>query len=356
MKVLVIGPSPVRSQGGMATVIKNIKEDPVLNNKFDIDIYESFIDGPIITRYLFSIISFIRFFFIYRKYDIFYVHMASYGSTFRKGYYIRFLKKREKKIVLHIHGAEYLLFYSKLSGKKKEIVHDIWEKADLVIVLSEAWKERFKKIFTNAKLLVIHNGIDIEKYYNAQCDILNYRKNFLFLGRLGKRKGVYDLINAVQLVTEKDKRIKIYLAGDGEIELVKATIRNAGLNKQIEVEGWVDFIGKINLMKKVSTVILPSYNEGLPMAILEGMAAGKVIISTKVGAIPEVITDYENGILIDAGDVEALSDAIIKVINDSEFIQRCSENNKKKIENSYSEKIMHKQIENALIEVFNERF
>ena len=93
MKVLVIGPSPTRSKGGMATVIKEIEKDKKLNGQFDIDIYESYVDGNKLKVLIFSLFSFARFYFTKRDYDIYHIHAASYGSTFRKGWYVRALKK-----------------------------------------------------------------------------------------------------------------------------------------------------------------------------------------------------------------------------------------------------------------------
>ena len=113
MRVLVIGPSPDRSKGGMATVIKEIKEDVDLNQHFDIDILESYIDGRKIKRVLFSVFAYLKFLFIYKNYDLFHIHVASFGSTYRKMLYVYFLKKCNKKVIIHIHGAKYLEFYKK---------------------------------------------------------------------------------------------------------------------------------------------------------------------------------------------------------------------------------------------------
>lgn len=102
MKILVIGPSPVRSKGGMATVIEEIVKDKKLNEEFEIDVYESYIDGNKLKVLLFSVISFIRFYFTKRNYDIYHIHAASYGSTFRKGWYVHAAKKWGGKVILHI--------------------------------------------------------------------------------------------------------------------------------------------------------------------------------------------------------------------------------------------------------------
>lgn len=117
VKVLVVGPSPTRSKGGMATVIEEIAKDKMLNTKFDIDIYESYVDGNKLRVLLFSMFSFIKFYFTKRNYDVYHIHAASYGSTFRKGWYVHAAKKWGKKVILHIHGAEYMLFYEKAIKK-----------------------------------------------------------------------------------------------------------------------------------------------------------------------------------------------------------------------------------------------
>ena len=70
MKVLEIGPSPNRSKGGMAAVIKGIQEDRVINSQFDIGIHESYIDGHVIKRLLFSIYAYLKFFCVYRRCEL----------------------------------------------------------------------------------------------------------------------------------------------------------------------------------------------------------------------------------------------------------------------------------------------
>ncbi|MFR8989751.1 MAG: glycosyltransferase family 4 protein [Fusobacterium sp.] len=347
-KVLIIGPSPFKSKGGMATVIQEMLESEVLNNEFDLEMHESYRDGNIFYRLLFSIYSFIKFVFIYKKYDIFHIHMASYGSTFRKGLYINFLKEKNKKIILHIHGAEYLIFYNKLSEKKKLKVKKIWEIADKIIVLSEQWKKDFFKIFKLENIIVINNGINIKKLKLAISRTEEKQNNFLLLGRLGKRKGAYDLIKAIEILKEEFLQVKLYMAGDGEIEEIKKIVKDKKLKENIEIVGWADFNKKIELLREVSTIVLPSYNEGLPMTILEGMATGKFIISTNVGGIPEVVLNNENGIIIEPGDIQGLATAMKKVLTDIEFVKKCSENNIKKIEESFSMEKMHIKIRNNL--------
>lgn len=343
MKVLVVGPSPEKSKGGMATVIKGIRNDKNLNRQFEIDIFDSYIDGNIVKRGIYTVLAFQKFKTIYQSYDLFHIHVASYGSTFRKAKYIRFLKKRGKKVILHIHGASYMNFYQKLSDAKKKYVVDTLKCCDIVIALSDQWKARFEQAFGLKNCVALPNGIDTETFVPAITDTSDISNSFLFLGRIGKRKGAYDLVDAVEIVAKKHPEVKLYMAGDGEVEEVTGTVKKKGLQDNIEVVGWVDLQEKKELLKKTATVVLPSYSEGLPMAILEGMAAGKVIISTTVGAIPEVITE-ENGILIKPGDVHALAAALETCIESREMLDCMSQNNVKKCIECYSIKKTHQML------------
>lgn len=342
-RILVVGPSPTRSKGGMATVIEEIEKDKKLNEQFDIDIYESFIDGNKLVRIFFSIYAFIKFCLTKRNYDLYHVHVASRGSTFRKGHYVDVIKRWNKKVILHVHGAQYLVFYDEITKKKQKRVVEILKKSDMVIALSQDWKDKFDERFGLTNCCVLENGIDMERLAPAVCEPALHQNAFVTLGRLGQRKGTYDLIDAIDIARKIVPEIKCYLAGDGDVEKVRELVKTRNLEKNIEVVGWADFDKKLELLSSISTVVLPSYNEGLPMSILEGMACGKAIVSTTVGAIPEVI-NRENGILIQPGDVKALANALVECSINTALIEQMSKNNIKKIDGSFSMKTMHKKL------------
>lgn len=348
MKILVIGPSPTRSKGGMATVIEEIEKDKVLNSKFDIDIYESYIDGNKLSVLFFSVLSFIKFYVTKSNYDIYHIHAASYGSTFRKGWYVHAAKKWGKKVILHIHGAEYMPFYEK-SNRKEKIVA-ILKEADEVVALSADWKKKFVETFELKNCVVLENGIDTERLKPAITDVKEHPHTFVSLGRLGERKGTYDLIKAIEQVKLQIPDIKCYLAGDGDIDRCKQIVKQRNLKNNIIIVGWADFDKKLELLKKSSVLVLPSYNEGLPMAILEGMACGKAIISTTVGAIPEVVKE-ENGVLIEPGDIKKLTEAIITYCSDINLTIDTGMKNMKLINEKFSMAAMHDKLKNIYLDL-----
>lgn len=354
MKVLVIGPSPTKSKGGMATVIEEIQSDSKLNEQFDIDIYESYIDGGIFKRLLYSAWAYLKFCFTKKDYDIYHIHAASYGSTFRKGLYVKTAKRWGKKVIFHIHGAEYMKFYEGLSDRKKQKVIDILKACDMIIALSQDWKKKFDSTFALNNCVVLENGINVERLKPAVSDPSDHPHSFVMLGRLGERKGTYDLIDAIENVTKTIPDVKCYLAGDGDIDKCSSIIKEKYLENNISIEGWADFDKKLKLLKQSSVLVLPSYNEGLPMAILEGMACGKAIISTTVGAIPEVVKE-ENGILIEPGDIEKLSEALLKYCMDEDAVERIGKNNIALIHTKYSMDAMHQKLAQYYIDVMQEK-
>ena len=342
-RILVIGPSPYKSKGGMATVINDIINDEQLNMQFNIELYESYIDGHCIKRMVFSIYSFLRFVLNKKNYDVYHIHVASRGSAFRKALYVNVIKRWEKKIILHIHGAEFLKFYDELSYFSRLKLVETLKKADLVLALSSLWKKEFDNIFLLDNCEVLENGIDTNKYISAVREKDSGQVLFIMLGRLGIRKGTYDLIEAFDIVSKKHRDIKLILAGDGELGKIRNLIHCKGLVSNVEVVGWASDNLKIDLLKKSACLILPSYDEGLPMAILEGMASGKAIISTYVGAIPELI-DSNNGILLNPGDILALADAVTYYYENPSLVWNIGKNNISKVNELYSLENMHKKL------------
>lgn len=342
-KVLIIGPSETRSRGGMAEVIRGMKKSKILSREFEIESFPSYIDGSLPVRLLYSLYGYIRFLRCYRKYDLFHIHTAERGSTFRKNFYLRTVKKAGKKAIVHIHGAEYLTFYDRLGSQGKAVVDGFFRQADLVLALSDSWKQELEARFRMKSCRTLYNGVEPARFQKAVSAPEAHSNAFVMLGRLGERKGTYDLIAAVETAIRQNPALTICLAGDGEVEKVRALVKEKGLEKHITVPGWIDGTEKLKRLRDAATLVLPSYHEGLPIAILEGMAAGKAIISTTVGAIPEVVTE-ENGILVEPGDISSLAEAMLRCSSNIEQLKNMSQKNLEKAEKMFSVRQMHQRL------------
>ncbi len=341
MKILVVGPHMTKARGGMSSVIRDIQESEELNREFDIDIYPSYIDGNLALRLWYSVYAYFRFLPWCGKYDLLHIHTAEKGSTFRKNLYLRAAKRAGKKAIVHIHGAEYLTFYDGLGERGKKAVRKFFQQADLTLALSESWRRELESRFPMKECRTLYNGVDAGGLEAAKGDPAAHCRSFLMLGRMGKRKGVYDLIAAVELAVKRDPELQICLAGDGEVEKVRAVVAEKGLERNVSVLGWISGEERLARMRAAGTIVLPSYYEGLPMAVLEGMAAGKAVISTAVGAIPEVVGE-DNGILVEPGDVQALADAMLRCSGSPEFVERLSQANMEKARRFFDIRQIHR--------------
>ena len=245
------------------------------------------------------------------------VHVqGSVGASFwRKAIFIYIAKFFHKKVVWHMHAGRFAVFYQQHRYAVKIVV----DKSDVIIDLSEYWKKYFKKEFPTKRVEIIKNVISAPKAHKQQTSYFT----LLFLGLLGKNKGIYDLLECIwDHKVEFQGKLKLYIGGNGEIEHVKQLIKEYGIADIVIFEGWVSGDKKIELLNKSDAYILPSYKEGLPISILEAMSYGMPIISTPVGGIPEIVSNGENGYLVEPGNKEDIYKAIISLLNDSDLRNR----------------------------------
>lgn len=326
--------SSLKVKGGMVSVVKNY-----LGYRDWGNVRITFIPTHIETnKYLlmaYFSIAYIRILglILLGKIDIAHLHVAERGSFYRKAFILQTLKRFGVKVILHHHGAEFDLFYNGLSGKRKEYVNKILRMADLNIVLSQRLVQMIKGKSPEAKVEVLYNAVNVPQ--TNPYDIQSH--NVLFLGRLGHRKGTYDLLEVIRRIDkELPSDVRFYLCGDGEVEEVKRKVEALGISHRISHIGWIDGKQKEDFMKQSMMNVLPSYNEGLPMTILETMAHGIPNISTSIASIPEVLHDGENGFLITPGDVDTLCKRILQLIDDNSLRSRFSQESYKLVKCSFS--------------------
>lgn len=326
--------SSLKVKGGMVSVVKNY-----LGYRDWGNVRITFIPTHIETnKYLlmaYFSIAYIRILCLalLGKIDIAHLHVAERGSFYRKAFILQTLKRLGVKVILHHHGAEFDLFYNGLSDKRKEYVNKILRMADLNIVLSQRLVQMIKGKSPEAKVEVLYNAVNVPQ--TNPYDLQSH--NVLFLGRLGHRKGTYDLLKVIRRIdNELSSDVKFYLCGDGEVEEVKKKAEELGISHRIAHIGWIDGQQKESFMKQSIINVLPSYNEGLPMTILETMAHGIPNISTSIASIPEVLHDGENGFLITPGDVETLCKRILQLRDDNSLRTRFSQESYKLVKCSFS--------------------
>ena len=331
VKVLMIGPNKLEN-GGISSVVNSYYDVGLDKDKnLQLTYLDTFKSGSLLKKISVFLKSIIVFRNNIKENDIVHIHMSYRGSFYRKSIFVLMSKYKNKKVIIHIHGSEFKKFYDKSNNFIKKYIENTLNKADYVLALSEEWRENLISIAPKSRVEILHNSIIVPKY-----DYKNYKfKNILFLGRLGKRKGVYDILKVANSISSKFPDCKFILAGDGEIENVKKICNDLSINNII-IPGWISGYDKVNLLKEATIYILTSYNEGMPISILEAMAYKLPIISTKIGGIPQLIDNGVEGFLVDAGDILGLENSINKLLESEELRKNMGENSFKKVEKDFN--------------------
>ncbi len=278
---------------------------------------------------------------IYRclGYRILEVHGANWKSWTRKSMIIRLGKLLGIKIAYHSHGGGFKNF---VEERGVEPIRRILAKCSMVFFLSESWKEYADKTFGLGNIHVLNNMADtpaasrdfIEREYSHPI-------RFVFLGWFVREKGIFDLLDVVSENADyfRSKAI-IALGGRYNEQQILEIIHERNISDIIDFRGWVAGEDKDKLLNDSDVLLLPSYIEGLPVSILEGMTYALPVISTNVGAIPEVLTDGLNGRMISPGDKAALFAAMKSYIEDFQLIRRQGNAAKEKSKNYTKEAVI----------------
>lgn len=346
MKIVHIGPSVTRSRGGMATVIGQVGASEKLNRTYKVDIWPSYVDGNKPVRLLYSVWSFLKFLPVSRQYDLYHVHMSERGSIRRKNWYIRRGKKLGKQIVLHMHGSEFAKLYDTYPPKKQDNIRRVLAGADRMVVLSDEWRDFYSSIFPEEKIVVIHNAVDLPQNAIQEYD----HPNILFLGRVGDRKGTFDLLDVFSQLSAAFPDAHLYIGGDGEVQKARDIVKEKGLSDRVSLEGWIGKERQEGLYRLCDIFTLPSYNEGLPMAVLEAMAHGAAVVTTDVGGLPQLVHSGENGIIVHPGDTSALREALETLLASAQERRRMGTAGRETIEEMFS----FRTFEEGLTKIYQE--
>jgi glycosyltransferase involved in cell wall biosynthesis len=138
-----------------------------------------------------------------------------------------------------------------------------------------------------------------------------------FLGWTNKEKGIFDALASFERVVRREPRATLRVAGGGrDYEAFLAEIERRDLTSRVECLGWLPRDQVASFLETLAVLVLPSYAEGLPNALLEAMAAGVPVVATSVGGVTDLIGQSGGGILIKPGDVESLANAVMTLLTD----------------------------------------
>lgn len=314
LRVCMIVPDPM-VQGGIAAVTSGYYGSR-LEELCDVTYVQSYCDGSKWAKLAKALSAYreYRHLLQTQQFDVVHIHSSFGPSFYRKTPFIVWAARRGIPVVNHIHGAEFGPFYADATERKRALVRKVYGKCARFIVLSEEWRERIAQIVPADQITVVPN-YSVPLTDDAAQELWTARtgRQVLFLGEIGQRKGAYDLPAVIHAVRAVMPQARFVIGGSGDIDGVRAMLGSTDRDAVL-FPGWVRGEDKARLLKESALYILPSYNEGLPMSILDAMGYALPIVSTTVGGIPRLVTDNVNGWLTAPGDTKAMADAIISIL------------------------------------------
>lgn len=233
-----------------------------------------------------------------------------------------------RKVVYQVHGGalpeEFFTGNAFLTG----VLRRVLSMPDVVVLLAQVELDAYQRFVPKQHLVVAANAIDAGPLVARPIkDKSTGSLQLVYLGRLAWNKGIYEAIEAVGALVKEGRELYLAIAGSGPEEAaLKQRVAELGLTAHVNFPGPLFGVAKDALWSASDIFVFSTFHrEGLPYALLEAMAAGAVPISTRVGAIPDVMQDGVHGLLVEAKDSNGLARAIARLDDDRAALARMAE-------------------------------
>lgn len=276
-------------------------------------------------------------------------HSLSREAIYRDAGFILIAKLLGKKTIVFFRGIDPIM-QDKIEKGNYPLFQKVILKADKIIVLSSTFKDKLISWGYTRKIYIETTVVDdfLIKYdQNVKAKVCS---NLLFLSRVEKYKGIFELISAFECLQKERSDIQLTIAGEGEaLASIKKMITEKPI-KNIQLPGHVIGKEKARAFSNADIFILPSYAEGMPNALLEAMAFGLPIITTSVGGIPDFFEDGKMGFLLDNTKPEHIKQKINALLRNRPLMEEISEFNLKYAKQKFYASIVAKRLESVINE------
>lgn len=344
IRVLLVGPCPPPN-GGIATVVRNILGFR-FRSPIELDLFDDrkaprpsgtayrILNGATYRLGVFGLWG-MNTLYVLRAFqqrldrfqpDVVHLH-SSHGYGFWScSLMARIARGRGIRTLMHFHGSSFDVFYDALGPLHRWVFRRFLAWPDRLVALSRSWRDWYGRFVPLEKLEVIPNCIDWKRFQEPHPPHDATRPTILFVGMIeARRKGVHDLVAAVPRVLREFPGARFVLLGADNERVEEALSVDEATRRALEFGGDRDAAAVALAYQQADVFVLPSYEEGMPMVLLESMASGLPVISTPVNAIPEVVTDGVNGLLTPPGKPEALAERILDLLRSAELRLRLGE-------------------------------
>ena len=317
LKVLVLIPGGVSGRGGIEKTMEYLVPS-ACEHGWHLETHPTRLSKMPVVGQLTTIFSLLWFVLrlATRRYSVVHCNIAPRGSVFRKGLYVAIAKALRVKTLIHLHGSGFDSFYLARVSWVRVLIRKIFQLADRVVVLGRHWEAFAIKTMNlpPEAVVKINNGVPVA---TAQANPAHVIDSFTLVtvGLVGERKGTDVLLRALADLPET-VNWTLNVLGNGEVEKFRSFARELNLRGRVNFLGWCDSRTVHEHLLAANLFVLVSRAENQPLAIIEAMALGLPIVSTTVGAIPEVVQHEVNGLLVPPDDAYALREALLICLSD----------------------------------------
>ncbi len=210
---------------------------------------------------------------------------------------------------------------------------------DVVVVLAQVELRAYREFVPRQEVVALPNGIDCRPYSVVPTVQSTPERplQLVYIGRVAREKGLYETMQGMRLAHELGVDARLIVAGSGPEEpRLRRYAQALGIAPRVCFVGPIFGTDKVKLLFGADVMVLPSYSEGLPYALLESMAAGVPVIATPVGAIPDVVSDGIHGYLVPPRDGKAIAEALAMLSGDREKIAWMSRACRRRVRAAFS--------------------
>ena len=327
-RIWIVSPAPW-SKGGVAAVTRLLAHSS-LRERYELRVIATYASGSAWTRSVWALRGWlaVAWRLIASRPDLVHVKVASRGSFWRKLVVTALCRLARVPVVVHVHGGGFDTFIEASAPWVHAAARWMIEEAPVAITLSEARLVRLEPLFPHARWTVVANPVDagalrtLAEERHAARTAPGRARQLLFLGDVLERKGVGDLLAAVREFPAALAGVRLVIAGTGEIERYRRVAIESGVADRVAFAGWVGEAERRSLLVASDAFVLPSYVEGVPIALLEAMASGLPSVVTPVGGVLDAAVPGETSLVVPPGDATALKDALVRLLTESGLAER----------------------------------
>ncbi|WP_448192529.1 glycosyltransferase family 4 protein [Azospirillum sp. sgz301742] len=336
--IYIVTPGGTREKGGMGRIVDNFTSD-LRENRPDVrfKVVDTYGPGKFHLMPVYFLLAVLRLgaCFLAGRGNLVHIHMAEHGSVARKGTIVLLAALFRVPVVLHLHGGRFPEQVRNAGPLTAWAIRRMVALCRETVVLGDFWRRFMVEEFglDARRVTVLHNAVPGPRAIPLRPADRPVR--ILFLGRLIKLKGIHVLLDALAAAECRSRPWELVIAGDGDLDTYRRQAEALGLGGRVHFTGWLDQDGCRRQLLQADVLVQPSMFEGLPMAVLEAMAHGLSIVATPVGSVGDAIEHEVTGLLVPPGEVQPLTDALVRILDDPDLRRRLGAGARRKFETCF---------------------